>query len=423
MTDLLPRHLEPLARELLGVMPAILIEGARQVGKSTLAQLLAAGRTSVVANLDDEPTRAALVADPSYFLNRSPDTLVVLDEIQRQPELTAAVKASIDRDRRPGRFILTGSASLLQVKGLADSLAGRLARLTLYGLSQGEAARRRDDFVSAFLRCSDGEIAAFRTEWTRAAYAGALSAGAYPDARVLSPRLRARWLDDYVTALLRRDLPTLNRQFQPHRAASLLSGLAANQAGELVKGRLARDAAIPETSITTYLDLLAAIGLTASLPPWSANLGKRSRGRPKTLIIDSALAARQVRISADQFTAPNYNEAFGRFLEGFAIAEVLRQQSWSDQDYQVFHRRTSDKSEVDLVIELADSRVIGIEVKAATSFRGDDFNGLRALQAECGDRFAGGAVLGTGATGYLYAPGLRGLPLSALWELPGADSS
>jgi predicted AAA+ superfamily ATPase len=417
MSDLIPRHLEPVAREVLAAFPAILIEGARQVGKSTLARQLVAERPAVVADLDDEVTRAAVAADPLYFLDRSPEATVVLDEIQRRPELTLAVKASIDRDRRPGRFVLTGSASLLRVKGLSDSLAGRVGRLRLHGFSQGEASGNRDDFVAALLGSPDSRIAGFRSSWTREQYAEAICAGSYPEPRGLTPRLRARWFDDYVAALLHRDLPSLNRQFQPARADALLAALADNQAGELVKGRLARDTAIPETSVPTYLDLLDSTGLTASLAPWSANLGQRSRGRPKTVVLDSGLAARRLRLSPDQLLTPRYGEALGRLLEGFAVAEMMRQATWSAHGQELFHYRGTDKSEVDIVAELPDARIVGVEVKSSTGFRGDDFNGLRKLQAACGDRFAAGVVLNTGPAGYLYSPGLTGLPLSALWEL------
>lgn len=409
------RHAEPWARDLLAHTPGVVIEGARQVGKSTLAAELARGTDAVIRTLDDRATREAALEDPDTFVAQGSDRLLVIDEIQRLPPLTLAIKAAIDDDRRPGRFLLTGSSSLLRVRGLADSMAGRIARLHLYGLSRGEVAGRVDDFA-ARAGGAASSYAEMTSEHTADDYVDLLAVGSFPELQDLPERIRNQRLDDYTRALVERDLPDLRKEVRPARALALLRALAGNQAGELVKAKLAEASAIPAGTITGYLDLLNDTGLVVSLPPWTPNLTKREIGRPKALVPDSGLAARLCRLSRTQLKQPAYAEAVGHLLEGFVVAELLKQQTWSAQEFELFHYRDRNGLEVDLVLELADGRVIAVEVKAASSFRRGQFAALRSLRDALGDRFLAGFVLARSRTGYHFGDRLYGAPVSALWD-------
>lgn len=327
------------------------------------------------------------------------------------------MKASIDRDRRPGRFILTGSSSLLRVKGTADSLAGRVGRVTMYGLSRGEASEIPDDFVSA-VSSSVSELPLFTTRTSRSDYAGFLGTGSYPEVRTMTSRIRGQWIDSYLRGVVGRDMSELNRRLEPARVMSLLRAVAGQPAGELVKARLAQDAGIPATTITGYLDLLHDVGLVTSIAPWTPNLTKRETGRAKAFVTDSAVALRLARMSPEQLTDIRYGESFGLFLEAFVGGELLKQQGWSSTDFEVFHYRDRNDDEVDVIIELADGSVIGIEVKAATFFNAKQFKGLQRMRDRLGDRFIAGIVLNTGQSGYRFADRLYGAPVSALWEFP-----
>lgn len=403
-----------MGRQLLSAFPAVVIQGARQVGKSTLARQLVQDRTAVVVTLDDRRTRDAAVADESAFVEQCPDGVLVVDEVQREPELLLAIKASIDRDRRPGRFLLTGSADLLTVKGRTDSLAGRAATLRLRGLSQGELAGHPEDFVSSLLASPAPHR--FTTEWARADYAAAMAKGGYPDTRGLHPRLRHAWLDSYLDRVLERDATLLPSGGQPRRLRSVLSLVAANQAGELVKARIADGADIPRNTITAYLDVLRSVYLVDELPPWTANLTKREVGRTKAFVGDSALALRLNRLTEQQLL-PLTSDSIGGLFEAFVASELLKQQSWSGHDYQPFHFRDRDGVEVDLVLELDDGRIIAIEVKASSTYRSEHFAGLRFLKDKLGDRFVAGIVVGMSDSGYQFADRLYGLPAAALWQL------
>lgn len=416
--DRLDRNVVAWADELLASFPAVVIEGARQVGKSTLAEMLVerSGRPARYLALDDEVQRAAALHDPAAFVDQLPDGLLVIDEIQRAPELILPIKAAIDRNRTPGRFILTGSADLLRLKRTPDSLAGRAVSLPLRPLSQGEINGRRDDFVTRFLAGVDP--AACDSAVSRDDYANLLAAGGYPEVFRKSSRLRSMWFKAYVDRIVQRDARDIRRLVDGRRLAAVLRLIAANQSGEIVRARLSRAADIPETTMTAYLDLVETLFLVETVRPWTGNLAARQTGRAKAIITDSALAMNLAGVTADRAAALiGGGELLGPLLEGLVVSELRKQQTWSDTGFSVFHYRETSGVEVDAVVELDDGRVLGIEVKATSTFRPDHFRGLQRLADKLGDRFAGGIVLGTAGQGVRYSATLVGLPVAALWEL------
>lgn len=413
MPALIPRLLTAHATEVLDAFPAVVIQGARQVGKSTFAQILVEERDARVFTLDDPASLAAATADPTGFVDQLPHGTLVIDEIQRAPELILPIKASIDRDRRAGRFLLTGSSDLLRLPRTPDSLAGRAVTVNLRGFSQGELRTRRDDLVGQ-LR-SGADPAQFRTVATREDYAAAIARGGYPDVQSLNSRLRSSWMDSYIERLMQRDVGDIAPRVDAARVASVLRLIAANQAGELVKARVARDAAVPETSVTTYLDLLTTVYLVDSLRPWTPNLTSREASKPKTLVTDPGLALRLSRVGEQQLL-PLTTPFLGAAMEGFVVTELMKQQSWSAEEFELFHFRDRDGIEVDIVVEFFDGTVMGIEVKSGSTLKSDHFTGLKLLRDRLGDRFAGGYVLNTAATGVRFGERLWGLPIAALWE-------
>ena len=352
------------------------------------------------------------------FVAQAGDRQLVIDEIQRLPALTLAVKAAIDRDRRPSRFILTGSSSLLRVRGTADSLAGRVGRLTLYGLSQGELLHRPDDFTT-IVTADPARLTHLETQLQRSDYAELLAIGAYPDVRNATERSRSIWFDSYLRGVIGRDLPELRREARPARSLAILRTLAGRQSAELVKAKLAQETAVPASTITGYLDLLHDVGLIASIPPWTPKIADREIARPKSFVIDSGVAMWLARLAPAQLGQLEYRDAFAGLLESFVAAELLRQRTWSTRDFSIFHYRNRNKNneEVDLVLELNDGSIIAVEVKSSTSFSASHFKGLVSLRDQLGPRFVAGIVLNTGTSGYRYSDRLYGAPVSALWEL------
>ena len=418
MSTFLRRNAEPWITELLTYFPVVILQGGRQVGKSTLAGEIAIQNDGHVITMDNDNARASAATDPAGFLSLHASTgarePLVIDEIQRAPELILAIKESVDADRRPGRFLLTGSADLHRIERTPDSLAGRAVYVTLGGFSQGELQGIREDFIHAV---TDGalESHASASSLSRADYPGVLARGSFPELQQLPDRMRAVWLDAYVSSLVNRDMAELMRLTDPARVTSVLRLLAANQAGELVKARVSKQTGIPESTLTGYLTLLRTLYLTDELPPWTPNLARREIGRPKVFLPDSALAMHLSAVTKAQLST--HDEYFGALLEGFVAAELRRQQSWSQSDFQLFAYRNSNNREVDCLVELNDGRVVAIEVKASSTVRSSYFRHLEFLREELGERFLAGIVLSTAPDPARFGDRMWALPVSSLWEL------
>lgn len=417
MTPLIRRHLLDTARDLVDAFPAAVIQGARQVGKSTLASMVADGRQHVSVSFDDVDVRESAQLDPRTFVRQAGDGLLIIDEVQREPSILLALKASIDADRRPGRFLLTGSSDLLRLSRSPDSLAGRAVTLDLRGLSQGEIIGRTEDFAH-WVKEAEGHLDSPTPGWSREQYVDALLRGGYPELQTLPARHHSRWLDSYLDRLLTRDVGDVSRGLSTDRLEAVLRLVAANQGGELVQARIADELSIARSSISAYLAALRTMYLTHDLPPWRANLTKREVGRHKIAVADSALATRLSRLRAGQLTPLTAAPVLGAQLEAFVVAQIVAQQGWSREDFEVFHFRDRDGLEVDVVLEFDDGRVFLIEVKASATFRAEHTRGIRALAERLGHRFLGGAVLGTTTESRQLGDRIWGLPISALWTHP-----
>lgn len=411
---MLDRHLGPAVQRALLDSPVVLVNGARQTGKSTLVQSIERrGPQARYVTLDDSGILAAARSDPAGFLAGF-DGPVVIDEVQRSPELFPAIKIAVDRDRRPGRFLLTGSANILLLPRLSESLAGRMEILTLWPLSQGEIDGTADEFVDRVFASAARPLAA--EPISRADLARRVLRGGYPEVigRAAADRRRA-WFGSYVTTILQRDVRDLANIEGLTALPRLLSLLAARSMALLNFSELSRSSAIPQSTLKRYLILLETSYLVAPLRPWSHHLGKRFVKSPKLVLSDTGLAAHL--IGADEARLAADPGLVGPLLESFAVTEVRKQLGWSRTRADAFHYRTHAGEEVDILLEAADGRVVGVDVKAAATVGGDDFRGLRALEATAGPRFHRGIVLYTGRESIPFSPRLQALPISALWAV------
>lgn len=384
------------------------------MGKSTLAREVVVDRNATVLSLDATATYNAARADPDAFV-RQTDGLLVIDEVQRVPELVRAMKDAVEEDRRPGRFLVTGSADLLQISGTEESLAGRAETVVLYGLSHGELAGYREDFVDRLLAGDQVALSARTGTQSREEYLEIICAGSYPEPLTRTGRRRNAWFDNYVNRITTRDAQDLSRLAHLDRLPDLLRLFAANTSGELVKARVGRDAGIPETSVPGYLDLLETLYLIHVLPAWGDNLTKRVTGRPKVALVDTGLAARLNHVTPAAMAPGVVSDAAGGLFESLVAGELRRQLVWAQTSARLFHFRDRDGLEVDIVVESDGRRVAGVEMKAAGSVSQGDFRGLAFLRDKVGDRFAMGVVLYTGRQPLPFGDRLWALPYSALW--------
>ncbi len=390
----------------------ILVNGARQAGKSTLARLAAAGRAgSVIRLLDDPATLRAATDDPTSFVEH--DRLMVIDEIQLAPELLRPIKVVVDLDPTPGRFILTGSSRILGLRHLPDALPGRTEIIELWPFSQGEIAGAPDRFVDAAF--THGPRLQHSSELRRRDYLDRVVVGGFPEAVRRTARRRPGFFDSYLTSLVERDVQEIASIQRRGELFTLLALLAGRAGGLLAPGTISGQAGVPRTTLVRYLELLAAVFLIKTIPAWSSGSTHRAIGTPKLAFVDSGVACHLLGQDAQRLGEPD--GLSGSMMENFVLMELARQLTWSEQRATLHHYRTKDGIEVDAVLETPDGRVIGIEVKAGATVRTDDLSGLRHLAERVGDRFVAGYVLYTGQQTLPFGERLRAVPIDALWRM------
>ena len=422
MAGLIQRRLDDIVHRRMGESPVLLLQGPRSVGKSTLLRALATRHDRPVIDLDDLAIRAAVANDPALFA--SGDRPVFIDEYQHVPDLLDAIKAELNRDGSPGRFVITGSTRFDSLPLASQSLTGRLHRVEIHPFSQGEIDSRHENLIETLLSGPTAAVTPEPSATTREQYAARITRGGFPMALARSDAARARWSDDYIALCLERDLLDQGRVRRPGALAPLLSRLAAQTAQILNVARAGADAGLPTSTASDYVDLFESIFLVRTLPAWGKTLRAATASRPKIHLVDSGLAARLLRLTPERLVKLDTTtlQQFGHLMETFVVGEVLKQASWMEHRPYVGHWRTRDGIEVDLVIEDGRTgRVVGIEVKAGSRVHARDRRGLRMLRDRLGKRFTAGVVLHTGTHCIRYADDDRiiALPIDRLWTEVG----
>jgi hypothetical protein len=397
--------------------PAVFLQGPRQAGKSTLAQEIAnSDHRARYLSLDDAAVISAAKADPQGFVSGLSGP-VVLDEVQRVPELFLAIKREIDRDREPGRFLLTGSADVLLLPKISESLAGRLEIFTLWPFSQGELSRHTEGFIDTMFGASLPQ--SVRSQQDRTGIVNRVLTGGYPEVvgRIDIRRQRA-WFGSYITTILQRDIRDLASIEGLTDLPRLLSTLAAETSRILNFSDLSRNMSMPQSTLKRYLTLLEATFLVQTVPAWLRNLGKRLAKSAKIMLSDSGLASHLTGIDQTRVDQPLPVSAppiWGQILETFVAMEVRKQIGWSKTRPRLFLYRTHKQREVDVVLEDRSGHVVGIEVKSSASLKADASAGIKDLAECCGDSFVRGVVLYLGDEVVPFSRRIHAVPLPALW--------
>jgi predicted AAA+ superfamily ATPase len=409
--SLFPRSLEPVIREALADTPVVCLLGPRQSGKTTLVQQLAPDRAFV--SLDEHSYYQTARTDPAGFVASLPET-VTLDEVQRVPALLPAIKLAVDQDRRPGRFVLTGSANLLLVPTVTESLAGRMEMAQLHPLTESEKARAPGRFLSDLL---NGTIKpGIRPE---AAPEGPslperLVAGGYPEPLTRTPGRARQWHRQYLRSIIDRDVQDVARVRDAHELARLLELLALRSAELLNTLNLANTLGLHRSTVDHYIAVLERLFLVRRLPAWHRNPAKRLIRTPKVHLLDSGLAATLADLTADDWLGRR--DRMGHLLESFVVQQLIAQATWTEPDLRFWHYRDKDRVEVDVVITRG-QKTWGIEVKAAHALTSGDGNGLVRLADRCGEDFESGVLLYAGRDRLPLADKrIIAVPLSELWE-------
>jgi len=400
-------------KEAMEHSPVVLIRGARQVGKSTLVEILARDRGYDYVTFDDPRVAAAARQDPMGFLDHHAKPLI-LDEIQRVPELYLPIKYDVDQNRTPGRYIVTGSAHPMVAPGLSEALVGRMVTLEMSPLSQGELEGRIETFI-------DQAFAGFEKLPRRFAmekndFLKRLVVGGYPAVQKLNAKQRRQWFAGYEQDLLQREVKELAQIEKAEELPHLLSVLATRAACLLNVADVRRSKNdLDDMTTRRYMTLLKSLFLFDELPAWFNNLGKRLTKTPKVLIPDTGLLV--YLLNLDETRLANDPVLGGSVIENFVVSEIKKQMSWNETPVSLYHFRTQTGVEVDLVLEARPGYIVGVEVKSSKTVDASDFKGLRALAEIAGPRWKGGVVLYTGDLVLPFGDKMKAMPISAIWEL------
>ena len=409
--SLFSRSLEPVIREALADTPVVCLLGPRQCGKTTLVRQLAPHRAYI--SLDEHNYHQTALADPAGFVASLPDA-VTLDEVQRAPALLPAIKHAVDQDRRPGRFVLTGSANLLMVPTVTESLAGRMEIAQLHPLTESEKARAPGRFLSDLL---NGTIQpGIRQEATPEAQSlqNRLVAGGYPEPLTRTPVRSRQWHRQYLRSIIDRDVQDVARVRDAHELSRLLELLALRGAGLLNASNLADTLGLHRSTVDHYIAVLERLFLVRRLPAWHRNPARRLIRSPKVHLLDTGLAATLADLTAYDWLGRR--DRMGHLLASFVVQQLIAQATWTEPDLRFWHYRDKDRVEVDIVITRG-QKTWGIEVKAARTLTSGDGKGLVRLADRCGEDFVSGVLLYAGRDCLPLADKrMLAVPLCELWE-------
>lgn len=387
--------------------PVVFLNGARQTGKSTLVQALWKDHPARYITLDDPTVLAAVKNDPTGFISGI-DEPVIIDEVQKATELFPVIKMAVDNNRRPGRFLLTGSTNILLLPALSESLAGRMEILNLYPLSHGELAGHEEHFID-LLFANEFKLTRQSANKTVDELIASITIGGYPEALTRAESRRKAWFDSYITTILQRDVRNLANIEGLTNLPNLLKLLATRTASLLNMSDLSRSIQIPHTTLKRYLTLLEMTFLCMNLLPWSNNLGVRLVKSPKIYLNDTGLISALLGLNQERLLEDKM--LFGRILENYIVTELLKQKSFSHTQPAMFHYRTIKGQEVDVILEDASGKCVGIEIKASATLSSSDIAGIQNFAETAGKKFHRGIILYLGKETIAMNKNIHAIPL------------
>lgn len=414
---MISRKVLPLVGERMQDEPVIILEGPRSVGKSTVLRAIAKEAGVEVLDLDDLATREAVERDPATFI--SAPSPVLIDEYQKVPVVLDAIMAELNRDTRPGRFLLTGSVKNEVLPAATQTLTGRVHRMIISPLAQSEIDGTDVNLVESLFRGSRQLVLSVISRTNREQYIGRITKGGFPLALEREdPASRSRWFNDYVFKSLDQDIREISKIRQAEMLPKLLVRLAAQTAQILNIANAAQEIGLEKSTAENYVKLLESVFLIQRLPAWGTTLRARSATSPKLHFCDSGLLSHLMRLTPAKLAGnnPSALTEFGHLLETFVFGEISKQATWLDGITEIGHWRTRDNDEVDMVIERESGEVVAIEVKAGQRVSNLDFKSLRKLRDSLGSAFVMGVVIYLGNRSYNFEDRLLVLPADRIWN-------
>lgn len=408
---LIPRAIATRVLEALSESRAVAVLGPRQAGKTTLVRDLVHTRSpAAYFTLDDQATRNAAQSDPTGFVAQM-GRYSIIDEVQRVPDLLLSLKERLDRDQRPGQFLLTGSANIQTLPTIRDALPGRVDYVRLWPLAQCEIEQEDRNLVDTLFA---GSWPSATKPTDRLDVAKKIAAGGFPGLFSLSPRSRTRSFEAYVDSVIGRDVPEVARTRDAGNVGRLLRLLVARSASLLSRNGLAQELGVERKTVDHYLGILQDLMLVCVHQPWHSNISRREVKTPKVYVTDTGMLTALIGANPERIAKDP--RLIGLAFETFVVMELVKLATWADATIRVFHYRDHDQREVDVVLERADGDLIGLEVKAKASVSLSDFRSLSYLRDKNGSRFRLGIILYTGPGSLPFGERLRALPISSLWS-------
>lgn len=406
------RNIKNTLKKALSRSPVVLINGARQVGKTTLAREFLKEKGYNYFTFDDEITYLSAKNNLTSFISDIPKP-VILDEVQRIPEIFLAIKSDVDKNRIPGRYLLTGSANPLLIPRMGDSLAGRMEIIDLMPLSQGEISNKEEKFIDLIFK-SDKPLKAPKKILSKKNLYEKLLIGGYPTVQHLDDEDREAWMRNYLNLILKKDIKDLAEIEKISEMPNLLRLLSSRVSNLLNVAEVSRDSKLITKTVHRYLALLETIFIIYRQNPWSTNIGLRFTKAPKLYLIDTGLLSYLLDFNLER--ALKDNTQMGKKLENFVVSELKKQITWSKTIPQIYHFRTTSGEKVDVVLENRSGNIVGIEVKNSERVTQEDFKWLKYLQEKTKNKFLKGIVLYTGSQTLPFGENLYALPINSLWE-------
>ncbi len=410
MTELYPRWQKTTIKKMMSERRVLLLSGPRQSGKTTLARELESDQTEY-RTLDDGTLREAAETDPQGFVKRSTNTLII-DEVQRIPSLLPAIKKAVDEDTRPGQYLLTGSANIQSLPTVKESLAGRIAKIRLRPLTQGEMKKKSPGFIGSAFKQS---FSRSHIHYDRDALLEIAFRGGFPEPMKLEARGRKRWHTDYIDALLERDLKDITKIHRKNAMRELVNVLAAWSGKFMDLSAIGSGLSIRRPTIESYINALETLYLVERVYPWTktdyARVGKQS----KLFMADSGLMTSLLKWKMDQVRLNP--DRSGKLIETFAFNEIMAQVDAGDGRYELFHYRDREKREIDFLIEREDNVLLGIEIKAGSAINKNDFRHMQWFRNNLtkSQTFIG-VILYTGEFPASFGNNFWAVPFDLLWS-------
>lgn len=406
------RWQEVRLREALETRRVVMLTGPRQCGKTTLARGLISP-LHAYRTLDDNASRQAAESDPHLFVEYAPKGgTLIIDEVQKVPDLLPAIKKVVDQNNQPGQFLITGSANILTLPTVQESLAGRIGKIRLRPLSQGEIEGSKPNFIE---RAFNQEFLMGKRQYHRDELIEFIFRGGFPEGMRLRGRARKSWHNDYIDALIEHDLKDIANIRQVDVMRDLVRVLAAWSSKFMDLASIGAHLAVDRRTLANYISALQSFYIVEAVPAWRKTDYDRVGKHDKVFMADTGMMAALLNWKPSDFILES--DKLGKAFETFAYNELVSQIDAADEEYHLYHYRDREKREIDFLIERDDHSFLAMEIKSGLTIDKSDFKHIKWFAENLAkDKSVVGIILYSGENIIPFGGNLWAIPFHCLWS-------